>query len=348
MLLGIGNPLLDISATVEPEYLTKHSLIADNAILAEEKHRSIFTDLQEKYKPDYIAGGSVQNSLRVCQWIIQQKNVATFFGCVGEENFAKILEERARGDGVNVRYQKKGEHKTGKCAVLITGKHRSLIADLGAANHFTVDHLMEEENLKIVQSAEFYYISGFFLTVSPPSMLTVAKIALERKKPFIMNLSAPFISQFFKEPLMQAMPYVDIIFGNESEALTFAKEQNFGTEDLREIGQKMVDLKKLNSNKRVVILTQGHDPVLLFVNDTIKEFPVIELKESEIVDTNGAGDAFVGGFLAQLIQGKPYDDCIKCGISAATVRTINVINSVINSNRFSFLYSKSSKETAAT
>lgn len=34
-----------------------------------------------------------------------------------------------------------------------------------------------------------------------------------------MNLSAPFLSQFFKEPLMNAMPYVDIIFGNETVSL---------------------------------------------------------------------------------------------------------------------------------
>jgi adenosine kinase len=133
-----------------------------------------------------------------------------------------------------------------------------------------------------------------------------------------MNLSAPFISQFFKEPLMAVMPFIDLLFGNESEALTFAKEQNFGTENLKEIGQKMTKLPKMNSNReRVVILTQGHDPVLLFENDTIREFDVVELKENEIVDTNGAGDAFVGGFLAQLIQGKTYDDCIKCGICAA-------------------------------
>jgi hypothetical protein len=32
----------------------------------------------------------------------------------------------------------------------------------------------------------------------------------------MMNLSAPFLSQFFKEPMMEAMPYVDILFGNET------------------------------------------------------------------------------------------------------------------------------------
>lgn len=314
----MGNPLLDISALVTADFLEKNELGADNAILAEEKHMHIFTELQEEYKADYIAGGSVQNSLRVCQWITNQPGAAVFFGCVGVDKYAEILETRARGDGVSVRYQKRAEHETGKCAVLITGKHRSLIADLAAANHFSEDHIHEAENFQIVQAADFYYISGFFLTVSPPSIMTVAQIALDRNKPFIMNLSAPFISQFFKEPLMAVMPYIDIIFGNESEALTFAKEQNFGTENLKEIGQKMTQLTKLNSNRpRVVILTQGHDPVLLFENETIREFPVVELQESEIVDTNGAGDAFVGGFLSQLIQGKPYDDCIRCGICAA-------------------------------
>lgn len=57
---------------------------------------------------------------------------------------------------------------------------------------------------------------GFFLTVSPESILKVAKHASENDKIFCMNLSAPFISQFFKEPLMKIMPYVDILFGNET------------------------------------------------------------------------------------------------------------------------------------
>lgn len=42
-----------------------------------------------------------------------------------------------------------------------------------------------------------------------------------------MNLSAPFISQFFKAPLLEALPYCDIIFGNESEAAAFAEANDF-------------------------------------------------------------------------------------------------------------------------
>lgn len=39
--------------------------------------------------------------------------------------------------------------------------------------------------------------------------------------------------------------------------------------------------------------------------------------EDKIVDTNGAGDAFAGGFLAQYIQGQPLEVCVQCAIYTA-------------------------------
>lgn len=38
ILLGCGNPLLDISATVDIAFLEKYGLKPDDAILAEDKH----------------------------------------------------------------------------------------------------------------------------------------------------------------------------------------------------------------------------------------------------------------------------------------------------------------------
>lgn len=102
------------------------------------------------------------------------------------------------------------------------------------------------------------------------------------------------------------------------EALAFAEKQELGTEDLKEIGLKMAALPKQNSGRgRVVIITQGSDPVLLIQDGKIAEYPVEKLATEQIVDTNGAGDAFVGGFLAQLVQHESYETCIKCGIWAA-------------------------------
>lgn len=149
--------------------------------------------------------------------------------------------------------------------------------------------------------------------------MEVAKHSHNHNRTFMMNLSAPFIPQFFKEPLMKALPYVDLLFGNETESEAFAQAQGWETKDMKEIGKLMVQLPKENVQRpRIVIITQGSSPVLLFKDEeTIEEFPVEFLPREEIVDTNGAGDAFVGGFLSQYIQKKPFETCIKAGIFAA-------------------------------
>jgi adenosine kinase len=102
---------------------------------------------------------------------------------------------------------------TGTCAVLITGKDRSLVANLGAANNFHVSHLSKPDIAALLEKAKYFYIEGFFLTHGVESALYVAKHAAETQKTFIMNISAPFLCQFFKEQLEKVSLYWDVLFG---------------------------------------------------------------------------------------------------------------------------------------
>ncbi|XP_044591803.1 adenosine kinase 2 isoform X3 [Cotesia glomerata] len=320
LILGLGNPLLDISAVVDEDFLKKYNLKANDAILADESHKPLYDELIEQYKAEFIAGGAVQNTMRVAQWFLEKPHVATFMGCVGKDKYSKILEEKARSSGLNVKYQYHDTVPTGTCGVLITGKNRSLCANLAAANCFQTSHIHEPANQLLLESAQYYYISGFFLTVSPETIQEVAKHSHKNGKTFMMNLSAPFLCEFFKKPMMDAFPYVDIIFGNETEAEAFSKANDLGTMDRKEIALKMSKMDKVNEKRqRIVIITQGADNVILAKDNTIQEFPATSLPEEKVVDTNGAGDAFVGGFIAQYAQGKSIETCIKCGIWAATV-----------------------------
>lgn len=321
MLLGLGNPLLDISAVVEEEILTKYGLKANDAILAEEKHMPLYTELAAKKDVEYIAGGATQNSMRVAQWVLGKDNMTSFFGCVGNDDFGRTLQKKATEAGVCVKYQINESQPTGTCAVVITkgGKCRSLVANLAAANHFTKDHIDIPDHKAILEKAKVIYISGFFLTVSPETILAVGKHAFENNKTFCMNLSAPFLCQFFKDPMMQAFPYIDVLFGNETEAATFSEVQGLGTTDVKEIALKISNLPKENKNRsRIVIITQGADAVICVVDGIVKEYPVEKLTDEQLIDTNGAGDAFVGGFLAELVNGLTTQEGIKCGIWAAT------------------------------
>lgn len=103
------------------------------------------------------------------------------------------------------------------------------------------------------------------------------------------------------------------------EAEAFAKAFNLSGGSPKEIAQSIAAMPKLNNaRRRVVVITQGSDPVVLVEGDTVSLVPVTKLPKEQIVDTNGAGDAFTGGFLSQMVLGKPYEECAKCGIYAAS------------------------------
>jgi len=82
-------------------------------------------------------------------------------------------------------------------------------------------------------------------------------------------------------------------------------------------------LEKRNASRcRTVVITTGADPVVVYSEGKIHKFPVPPMSASEIVDFNGAGDAFVGGFLAYLAQDYPLEICVRAGnyASAAILR----------------------------
>lgn len=146
--------------------------------------------------------------------------------------------------------------------------------------------------------------------------MELAKEAASKNKIFVLSLSAPFIAQFFKEPLDASAPYWDYIIGNETEAETWAEAQGHKTKDLKEIAKLMANLPKENKQrKRVAIITHGTEPTLVATQgeDEAKEYPVHPIDKALINDTNGAGDAFAGGLCAGIVQGKTLDESIHMG-----------------------------------
>uniref|UniRef100_A0A646QF56 Adenosine kinase n=1 Tax=Hemiscolopendra marginata TaxID=943146 RepID=A0A646QF56_9MYRI len=318
ILFSLGNPLLDITARPELEFLQKYDLKPDNAILADEKHLHMYDEMLEKYSLEYSAGGSVLNAARAFEWIIGVPNASTYTGCIGKDQFGEKLIAKSQEAGVNVQFMLHPTQATGKCAVLVTGTSRSLCAYLGAASCFEKSHLSNPEVESLIHTAEFFYIEGYHLAASPESIIHLAEHAAEKNKTFVLNMNAPYLVTCFKEPMMKVLPYVDIIFSNEEEAATFAKEHKFGTTDLQEIALRFIKLPKVNKKKeRVIIITQGSSPVILAANGKIELFPVPPIPTEKIIDTNGAGDGFAGGFLAMLVQNKPLDVCVRCGIYTA-------------------------------
>jgi len=314
VLLGIGNPLLDISANAPAELFDKYGLQPGNAILAEPKHLPLYDELETNFQVEYIAGGAAQNSIRAAQWMLQVPKATIYIGCIGNDSFGKTLKQAAEKDGVTTHYLVDSTVPTGTCAVLVRDKERSLVANLSAANNYKKDHFDSQEIQELVHKAQFYYSTGFFLTVSPETLVALGQYASKTNKPFLFNLSAPFLIEYFWDGKMESvLPYADVVFANENEATVLGKKLNWGT-DLLVIAQKLANFSKDNNKRsRTVVFTQGANETIVVSNGEVHTFLPPPLSPSEIVDTNGAGDSFVGGFLSRYVQGKSLEVSVAAG-----------------------------------
>jgi adenosine kinase len=157
---------------------------------------------------------------------------------------------------------------------------------------------------------------------------------------------------------MGGFTVIRIIFlGNEDEAKAFAEANGFNeVEDLKEIAKKLVEISKVGKEgkvkrlgeendfqlfkknerrKRIVIITRGNLPIIVATvqqqssaNDhpadvghsiQIEEFPALNIPTGNFVDTDGAGDAFAGGFMAAFVCDFSFHKCIQYGLFAASI-----------------------------
>jgi len=241
-----------------------------------------------------------------------------------------------------------------------------MVTQLAAANCYKEDHLVREEIWNRITAAQFYYSTGYFLTVSPPSVMRIARHAAETNK---VRTQGPANSASWCTAYTRRYT-VHVVLACRSLRSTWLRRSShssstalcstsyrtatlslatrpkrspcrrppntayaarlvsdvacvasrltseslilcpFGivhqTNNIGEIALKIAAITKVNTNRpRVVVITQGHLPTLVVENGKLTEYPVLPIAAEEIIDTNGAGDAFVGGFLAQLVRGAP-------------------------------------------
>eukprot|EP00465_Bigelowiella_longifila_P002498 CAMPEP_0185273034 /NCGR_PEP_ID=MMETSP1359-20130426/48643_1 /TAXON_ID=552665 /ORGANISM="Bigelowiella longifila, Strain CCMP242" /LENGTH=371 /DNA_ID=CAMNT_0027865525 /DNA_START=109 /DNA_END=1221 /DNA_ORIENTATION=- len=314
-LLGVGHPLLDISCEVDRKMVMKYALRMDDTIMAEERHKPIYSELKSRKNVKYIAGGSTLNTLRVAQWMFGSQRATSFIGSIGNDACAKKLISCVKEDGVEAHFQVEKDTPTGKCACLIVDKERSLVTDLQAAKKYKLEHLKQSKILSVCSKARIIYISSFMLNGNLDTVMYLAKNCSQTI--FCMNLSAPFIMAVphLQGALKGVLPYIDVLFGNEVEAKAFSSMMRYKTDDIEKIAALASSEKSVKAIERtkMVIFTKGPECTVVAQDGDAVKYEVPTLDYKKIVDTNGAGDAFVGGFLSQLIAGHPSEICVDAG-----------------------------------
>ena len=229
---------------------------------------SIRPNTDTKAKIQKSMGGQAAN---VAAWVSHNGAAVSFVGCVGGADVVK-LERELEAQGIDSQLQSSGR-PTGSLVVLVDGQSRSMLTDRGANQDLDLARI-DPTGFGVV------YISGYSLLGT--SFEQVSAFASKVKTAGALLAIDPgsygFINDHGVDSFRELISLADIAFPNQEEQ----------------------DLLELSGKVRLNVVTSGH----LGAKAYTSHGELIEVASigSKLVDPTGAGDAFCGGFLAQLVQ----------------------------------------------
>jgi len=185
-----------------------------------------------------------------------------------------------------------------------------------AGSAFKLLDYNETDTPSYLSKAKIIYLTGYFVASSPEASLEICRYAAEKGKIVALSLSATYICQFHKSTILQLLQYVDYLFANEDQLLTFAREHSMkDTDNVESCSQQIARLPKINSSRRRIVLTQNGETSCLVAQgyNKIRLFMGTDQEKTPSLDGSGIFDAFVGGFLSQILQGMPLEEAIEIG-----------------------------------
>ena len=326
-LIAIGDPIVDITSEIGTEIIRKYNLKwGDTVFLDENNDNGVYGELESMPEVRYIPGGAVENSIRVLAWCLnmdqsnKNKFKITMMGCAGDDLYRQKVLNALQELNVNALFETLPNEKTSRCGVGIYKKERFLITQLRASKKLSEEFV--RQNLDFILSNESIIIEGYML----PNKLDICRMLtnyFNRENKFIiLTLSAMFIVQYHSEKIIEIGNKSNMIIGNikEAEILSGVKEGG----ETKEIFESL--FRKLEPRNRLLVITAGSSGAYCAKYDYkrnhidyIYQYFANKISNDEIVDLNGAGDAFTGGFLSEYLKGSSINDCCRIGTESASV-----------------------------
>ena len=332
-LIAIGDPIVDITSEIGTDIIKKYNLKwGDTVFLDENNDNGVYGELERMPEVRYIPGGAVENSIRVLAWCLnmdpnnKNKFKITMMGCAGDDLYRQKVLNALNELNVNALFETLPNEKTSRCGVGIYKKERFLITQLRASKKLSEEFI--QQNLEQILSNDSIIIEGYML----PNKLDICKKLTDcfsrEKKLVILTLSAMFIVQYHSEKIMEIANKADMIVGNINEAEILSGIKADGN-NVKEIFENI--FLKLAPRDRLLVFTAGSSGVYCAQFDYkrnqidyIFQYFANKINNDDIVDLNGAGDSFLGGFLSEYLKGSPIYECCKIGTEAASVVLRNV------------------------
>ena len=291
-ILGIGNALTDILLQIDDDLLLKQLNLPKGSMqLVDERKQSEISDFLKHKNIKMAIGGSASNTIN---GITRLGGKGGFIGKVGKDEIAKFYINDSLLNGVQ-SHLFESETPSGRCLVLVSvDGERTMCTFLGAAAEFEANELTSD----LFAGYDIFHIEGYLVQnhdLIRHSMKMAKKAGLQVSIDLASYNVVEDNLSFLKEIVSD---YVDIIFANEEEALAFTKKEPL--EALNEFA-KQTSIAVVKIGKGGSHVKSGNDVYH------------IEARNSNCIDTTGAGDLYAAGFLHGLACDYSLDVCGKMG-----------------------------------
>jgi sugar/nucleoside kinase (ribokinase family) len=248
-----------------------------------------------------VSGGSAANT---AAGIAALGGSAAFVGKIRDDALGEIFLHDLRSTGVAYASSPAvSGPPTARCLILVTpDAERTMNTYLGTAGELDADDV----DPALVASARITYVEGYLVGLPSAEGALAAAVTAARDagQRVALTLSDPSWVTLRRDAFTALLPGVDILLGNEAEALEITGESSLDAA-----------LRALTKTCPVVAVTRGAAGAVASDGDETVSVPAEPV--DKLVDTTGAGDLFAAGFLLGLARERPLQECLRLGALAA-------------------------------
>ena len=228
-----------------------------------------------------------------------------YLGRHGTGRFGDLAREAMHAEGIRIGITHRAERDTGLCVALTEASaERSFISYIGAEGELTAEDLASVP----AEAGDYVYVSGYSLLHGGKAQALVDWVLDLPRGINVVFDPGPLVDSP-DEPLMQALlARIDLWTSNSVEALKFT-----GASDIAEALNRLADHLPAD-----VLMVVRDGPQGCWISQRGDRQHVSGFKV-EAVDSNGAGDAHAGVFVAGLAQGLSASEAARRANAAAAL-----------------------------
>jgi sugar/nucleoside kinase (ribokinase family) len=228
-----------------------------------------------------------------------------YLGRHGTGRFGDLARDAMNAEGIRIGITERAERDTGLCvAITDASAERSFVSYIGAEGELSAEDLASVP----AEAGDYVYVSGYsLLHVGKAQPLVDWVLTLPEAVRVVFD-PGPLVDSP-DAPLMQALlPRIDVWTSNSVEALKIT-----GATDIAEAVDRLVGYLP-----REVLMVVRDGPQGCWISQGSERRHVPGFKV-DAVDSNGAGDAHAGVFVAGLAQGLSAFDAARRANAAAAL-----------------------------